>query len=346
MKKTMKKIICLCFVLTLTVNAYAASGGAAFLRKGVGARALGMGGAFTSVADDTSAIYWNPAGLGKIGENYSVTFMTTSGASDAWTGLSDVIPSHSFFAGSLPAAKFTESLGKSVFALGFISSSLDNIVESNDLGVQTGTFDDTQSAFYLSWGMPIWEDNTKLYVGASFKYVSEKMNAQNGGKASGYDMDLGVMYNVYETLNFGVFLGKGASMKWDTGEADNAPLLAKFGVSNKFDLNDKFKLLGALDLVQAQKEPLGANLGVEFSYVDVYGGFDFGLKALHLRSGINSLALESRYGAKSDINKNVTYSIGFGVDVMILGKYLQLDYAMSMGNLFDNKNKISLNFYF
>ncbi len=29
----------------------------------VGVRALGMGGAFVAVADDTSAIYWNPAGL-------------------------------------------------------------------------------------------------------------------------------------------------------------------------------------------------------------------------------------------------------------------------------------------
>ena len=33
---------------------------------GVGARAMGMGGAFVGVADDYSAIYWNPAGLGQI----------------------------------------------------------------------------------------------------------------------------------------------------------------------------------------------------------------------------------------------------------------------------------------
>ena len=33
---------------------------------GVGARAMSMGGAFVGVADDYSAIYWNPAGLGQI----------------------------------------------------------------------------------------------------------------------------------------------------------------------------------------------------------------------------------------------------------------------------------------
>jgi len=30
---------------------------------GVGARAIGLGGAFVSIADDPSAVYWNPAGL-------------------------------------------------------------------------------------------------------------------------------------------------------------------------------------------------------------------------------------------------------------------------------------------
>ncbi len=33
---------------------------------GVGARAIGMGGAFSGIADDYSAVYWNPAGLGQI----------------------------------------------------------------------------------------------------------------------------------------------------------------------------------------------------------------------------------------------------------------------------------------
>src|ERR1700689_2585823 len=40
--------------------------GAEFLKIGPGARPVGMGEAFTGVADDIHAIYWNPAGLGTL----------------------------------------------------------------------------------------------------------------------------------------------------------------------------------------------------------------------------------------------------------------------------------------
>lgn len=41
--------------------------------EGLGIRAIGMGGAFISVADDASAIYWNPAGLSQLrGSGFSV----------------------------------------------------------------------------------------------------------------------------------------------------------------------------------------------------------------------------------------------------------------------------------
>ena len=33
---------------------------------GVGVRAMGMGGAFVGVADDFTAMYWNPAGLAQM----------------------------------------------------------------------------------------------------------------------------------------------------------------------------------------------------------------------------------------------------------------------------------------
>ncbi len=44
-----------------------------YLRQGAGARPLGMGGAFTAVADDASAEYWNPAGLAFLDEYQLIT---------------------------------------------------------------------------------------------------------------------------------------------------------------------------------------------------------------------------------------------------------------------------------
>lgn len=47
---------------------------AAVMRLGLGARALGMGGAHIAVADDAAVIYYNPAGLGRL-EEFSLTSM-------------------------------------------------------------------------------------------------------------------------------------------------------------------------------------------------------------------------------------------------------------------------------
>lgn len=55
-------------------TAEAAKFAGAFMENGGGARALGMGGAFVAVADDPSAMFWNPAGLANIRQR-EVLFM-------------------------------------------------------------------------------------------------------------------------------------------------------------------------------------------------------------------------------------------------------------------------------
>ena len=41
---------------------------AKFLNVGIGSRANAMGGAFSSIANDATAMYWNPAGVANINE--------------------------------------------------------------------------------------------------------------------------------------------------------------------------------------------------------------------------------------------------------------------------------------
>jgi Outer membrane protein transport protein (OMPP1/FadL/TodX) len=56
---------------------------------GVGARALGMGNAFTSVASDYSALYWNPAGLAQLhlGEfSFGLSHLNTNDGSSFFDG--------------------------------------------------------------------------------------------------------------------------------------------------------------------------------------------------------------------------------------------------------------------
>jgi len=63
----MRKITLAAGLFVLAGATFAQAGETAqFLKIGTGARAIGMGGAFTAVADDISAISWNPAGLSNL----------------------------------------------------------------------------------------------------------------------------------------------------------------------------------------------------------------------------------------------------------------------------------------
>lgn len=51
-------------LLSFAINFQPGTTGFQFLKLGVGARPVAMGSAYTAVADDANALFWNPAGLG------------------------------------------------------------------------------------------------------------------------------------------------------------------------------------------------------------------------------------------------------------------------------------------
>jgi hypothetical protein len=62
MPKSVRRAVIALFFLSLSLS-LSPSVASAQPFEGVGARAQGMGGAFVAVADDASAVYWNPGGL-------------------------------------------------------------------------------------------------------------------------------------------------------------------------------------------------------------------------------------------------------------------------------------------
>ena len=58
------RILAICmFVFLASDNLYAENYAGEFMALGGGARAMAMGGAFVSIANDATAPYWNPAGI-------------------------------------------------------------------------------------------------------------------------------------------------------------------------------------------------------------------------------------------------------------------------------------------
>ena len=64
------------------------------LGMGIGARAIGLGGAFVSIADDPSAVYWNTAGLTNI--NQFQVFVSAEALNDFSTASVIYLPKVSF----------------------------------------------------------------------------------------------------------------------------------------------------------------------------------------------------------------------------------------------------------
>lgn len=333
----------------LTVRGHAGADPAAFLKAGVGARAMALGGAFTSVAADPSTIYWNPAGLGRI-TRMSVTAMMQSAGSGRWDTLKDIAPSYQFVGLTFPVNTFQFpgiNNTSNTFGLGVISNSLSGVPYTYVDGsgrIVRDSFEDSESAYYLSYGFPLLQDNDSIYAGASLKYITQSFSKIDGATASGMDFDFGLLY-IYRTLSLGLVVQRGVDLRWANGHTDSGSLTTRFGVSNEFFLNDTVSLMPAIDLTQRQGDPLSANFGAELAYRKIEQSRIFGVDGVFLRLGLDSFVLEDRYGYSGFLNNNLNYTMGVGLELTCLGYGFQMDYATGSYRLGD-KTRISVNMYF
>jgi len=167
----------------------------AFLRLGAGARASAMGNAYTSVADEASAIYWNPASLG---------FLPRPQLLGMYSALS-LERRHSFVAYAQPNLIKGFSIGA-----GWLHSGVGEIDGRDAFGNPSEKFDNAENAFLFGVA---WR-RSFLAVGATAKYLRHSL-ANNS--ASGSSLDIGLQLRLKEFLAIG-FVAQDlfGEMKWNT----------------------------------------------------------------------------------------------------------------------------------
>jgi len=180
-----KRILFVCFMFTAMIFMSAGSGycikkvgktGLQFLKLAVGARPAAMGEAFVGVADDISAIFWNPAALPKI-ENVEAQFSHSSWFAE--TSLS----------GGAAAVNLGNwgVVGFDVIYMDFGSFEETTILEEEQEG--TGrSFDASDICVGFTYARMFTD---KFSVGARVKYVREKIDTH---EASTWAVDFGTFY--------------------------------------------------------------------------------------------------------------------------------------------------------
>jgi hypothetical protein len=251
----MKKTTRLLFTLFLVLITFAAQGktayftkdeagttSAQFLKLGVGARAVAMGEAFTGLADDVTAIYWNPAGLIHV-EDQEVSAMRALWVSDI-----------SFNWIAYARKGNGESLG---VALVYLTSG--DIAKYDNRGNAVNeSYNVSDSAFIVSYARQIGH----LSLGANLKFLNSRLEEE---LASGVAADVGVTGRLFsnDKINFGVVvqnMGEGLEFM---RQRYPLPLNIRSGVSFK---TFKDRLILTSDLNLPVDDVMNAHVGAEYRY--------------------------------------------------------------------------------
>ncbi len=246
--------------------------GANFLKIAVGARPLGMGGAFVAVADDANTIWWNPAGIASI-RRKELTLMHNEMGEDI---------RYQFLAYNQPVRKLRGGLGGSISYL-----SVSNIQGYNTGGEKTKKLRTYDLGIGLCYGLRILPS---VSGGINFKFIDEKLAHK---KASTCALDIG---GLWKTPLSGLQLGfniqnLGGGLKF-IQERSALPLNSKLGCAYEF------KFFGAQSILAVD-----VNIPVDYS-VFVNGGVECKIyNLIALRAGIKS---------KDDLSSGLRLGIGIG----------------------------------
>jgi hypothetical protein len=244
----------------------AAGTGLAFLKLGVGARAVGLGEAYVSVADEASAAYWNPAGLAMLPAS-QLLFAHTE-----W--FQGVTHDYIGYAGR----GFGGGWGINV-----ISAGVGGIESRTKPSAEpVGVFEAHNLALGISYGRRM---NSNLSLGVSAKWLYEKVFTYQAG---GYGLDFGAQLRLSDAgFRFGAVLQNLGGMHTLRSEETRLPTTLRVGASLPLHLGESRALI-ATDLVKVVDAESHLNVGGEWVFAGRYAlrmGYQSGYDSRGLEGG-------------------------------------------------------------
>ena len=215
-----------------------------------GARAIGMGYAFTGVAEGLPTVLWNPAGLVSISrpEFYFSRYQGfTYTTNEPMTGVEteDQI-SFNFFNFGMPI----KEAGVVAFSMNLWD--LGSSVFTNIGAEPTGFDDQSLWVFYGSYATRL---SKKVDIGVTMKYIREKLSSGSGGIGTSAAVDVGVLYRPINDVPLQIgaaVMDIGTDMQFvNEYQADRLPRRIRIGAGYNILKHileqDRFNLLLAVD---------------------------------------------------------------------------------------------------
>jgi len=274
-----------------------------FLKINIGARAVGMGGAFTGLANDESALYYNPAGISSYEEDRFI------------------LGYHNYFVDMQSGfLGYIHPVREGMFLSGWISYlNYGEFIQTDSFGTITGTFGggDLLAAVSLSV-----KQGYNLTLGGTVKLIYERIQDFS---ATGFAVDLGVKYSANrDRLGLGMMIQNlGKQLSAFDEEKYRLPLTLRGGVSLR---PRAFPLILATDLIIPVDNDAVLAIGTEY--------YEF--KPFYARIGWNSFGSNFR-GADSD-DSWAGLSLGVGFDI----KKMHLSYAFSPSADLGESHRVTL----
>ncbi|MCH8126792.1 PorV/PorQ family protein [candidate division KSB1 bacterium] len=310
---------------------------ATFLEIAIGARGVAMGGANVSIANDATALYWNPAGITRLAGNDVVALHTRWIAGTNFDFLGIVVNMGNF-----------GSLGFSFTAL-----------TMDDMAVRTVEMPDGTGEFFkagdiaaaVSYARQL---TNRFSIGLTAKFIQQNIWHES---ATGFALDAGTTFRTdlfggmiigASISNFGTkmqlsgrdtrLFGRIDESKLGSNEripqnieldSWHLPILFQFGVSTNLMARGDYQWIIAIDALHPSDNYESLNIGTEIGFRDFF----------FLRGGYQSLFLDEAEGGLS-------FGIGTKSKMLFRNAEIRADYAFRNMERLDSVHVFSLGLSF